>query len=248
MATIAGKADSQRKQQKRKKKGGGRGERGGQKGSHVGGEHNGRRREIQLGHIEGLAHEVRGIQLVERAGARRLDLLRGGLLERLLVLHGWLAGAREAHVGDTCRQGIDTASCGCASAGVAVVGVAVADSSGGTALHTKPGLLDIAVLGIVPGVRDSLCAVATVRRCANGLHRGTVLAGRWRLTSGGARRADVEGISSICSLLLLSMFGGRSTCRWGCLCRLLLVLETLLAVRRRLPAVLLSVRGRHGSG
>ena len=146
---------------------------------------------------------------------------------RLLMLHGLLANAREAHVGNACRQGIDAADSGHASAWVAIIGVAVVAAG-----CSDAGLLCGAVLGIILGVRDSLRAIAAVCGSANILSRGAVLAERRRLTTSRASGTDIESIGGVCSFLLLSVLGSWRPCRRGCLgLRLLLrVLEALHVV------------------
>lgn len=154
--------------------------------TYIRGQDDRRRRQVQLGHIEGLVQEVRGIELVERPDAR-LGLGRH-------LLGRWLSRSR-SHL-HACHALRDATHTGRRSA----IGIRRLEARGGRSRRA------VCLGGTVRGGLRLRVLTWVSIASSHGL-RGAELAAAWELASYGSIRAaaDIEGLGSVGSLLLLAL-------------------------------------------
>ena len=154
--------------------------------TYIRGQDDRRRREVQLGDVEGLVQEVCRIELVERPDARLR--LRGHLLGR------WLSRSR-SHL-HACHALCDAAHTGRGSA----IGIGRLEARGGRSRRAV-------CLWSTVRRRLRLCVLTRVSVAGSHVLRSAAeLSSAWELAPYGSIRAaaDIEGLGSVGSLLLLA--------------------------------------------
>lgn len=159
-----------------------------------------RRREVQLGDVEGLVEEVGRVELVERPSSRLgRELLRGLLRRSRAEIHGRHAGGQ---TGNTARGRRDSGG------GVVGLWCLVASKRGGGWLRHAIRLLRLGAVGsrlsTIGGGRGFWLWVTSVSRGGS-----SILAAALQLTTYGGigPRGNLERAGGICALLLLAVIG-----------------------------------------